>query len=152
MPVSFSISDSSDGPRKLVIWVNGELDADTARAVRAKLSQADRDGRWNVVLDLAGVTSVDSSGLSAIVSGAKGLGESGQLSVISPPKPVSMMLDEAGLSSLFDLLPNRRSGDRRRRRVAVPFERRKGGDRRSSASADGGRAEDDVSRPITDAA
>ena len=42
MPVSFSIADSSDGPRKVVIWVSGDLDADTARAVRARLAQAQR--------------------------------------------------------------------------------------------------------------
>ena len=56
MPVSFSIADSSDGPRKVVIWVTGELDADTARAVRARLAQAQRHASSDVILDLTGVT------------------------------------------------------------------------------------------------
>ena len=78
MPVSFSIADSSDGPRKVVIWVTGDLDADTSRAVRARLAQAKHHPLSDVILDLTGVTFVDSAGLTAIVSGAKGLASAGQ--------------------------------------------------------------------------
>src|SRR3954454_25315239 len=94
MPVSFSIADSSDGPRKVVIWVTGDLDADTARAVRARLGQGKRQARSDVVLDLSGVTLVDTVGLSAVVTGAKGLGDSGQLRVISPPDRIADVLRE----------------------------------------------------------
>src|SRR3954451_2633880 len=130
MPVSFSIADSSDGPRKVVIWVTGDLDADTARAVRARLAQAKRHERSDVVLDLTGVSFVDSVGLSAIVSGARALGESGQLRVISPPDRVAKVLEEAGMGEVFQLVTDRRAGEERRDRrqsdVEVPFEPRKG--------------------------
>jgi anti-sigma B factor antagonist len=126
MPVSFSIADSSDGPRKVVIWVTGELDSDTARAVRARLAQAQRHERSDVVLDLTGVTFVDSVGLSAIVSGARALGDTGQLRVIAPPDRVAEVLEEAGLASVFQLVTDRRDRpDRRARDVPVPFDRRK---------------------------
>src|SRR3954470_9001068 len=135
MPVSFSIADSSDGPRKVVIWVTGDLDADTAHAVRARLGQAKRQGRSDVILDLSGVTLVDTGGLSAVVAGAKGLGDTGQLRVISPPDRVADVLREAGMGEVFQLVPNRReSTDRRRRNVSVPVDRRKG-DRRSPPPA-----------------
>ena len=37
MPVSFSIADSSEGPRKVVIWVTGDLDAETDENHLSKL-------------------------------------------------------------------------------------------------------------------
>src|SRR6476646_2106674 len=89
MPVSFSIADSSDGPRKVVIWVTGELDADTARAVRARLAQAARHASSDVILDLTGVTFVDSVALTSVVNGAKSMNEVGHLRVISPPEQVA---------------------------------------------------------------
>ncbi|MFL5839773.1 MAG: STAS domain-containing protein [Thermoleophilaceae bacterium] len=131
MPVSFSIADSSDGPRKVVIWVTGDLDADTARAVRARLAQAERHANSDVILDLTSVTFVDSVGLSSIVNGAKAMGAIGQLRVIGPPERVARMFNEAGLEEVFNLTPDRRGRgqDRRRQNVPVPFDRRKG-DRR----------------------
>jgi anti-sigma B factor antagonist len=131
MPISFSIADSSDGPRKVVIWVTGELDADTARAVRARLAQAQRHTTSDVILDLTGVTFIDSVGLSSIVNGAKAMEDIAQLRVISPPTRVSEMFNEAGLAEVFDLTTDRRgrSTDRRRRSLPVPNDRRKG-DRR----------------------
>jgi anti-sigma B factor antagonist len=133
MPVSFSIADSSDGPRKVVIWVTGDLDADTARAVRARLSQAQRHARSDVILDLTGVTYVDSVGITAIVNGAQAMGGAGQLRIISPPPKVAEVLNEAGLADVFQLEPDRREKrDRRQREVPVDVDRRKGGDRRHS--------------------
>src|SRR5438270_8043408 len=92
MPVSFSIADSSDGPRKVVIWVTGDLDADTGRAVRARLAQAQRHDRSDVILDMTGVTFIDSVALTSLVSGAKQMGPSAKLRVISPPDRVARVL------------------------------------------------------------
>src|SRR5215212_4776138 len=107
MPVSFSIADSSEGPRRIVIWVTGELDPDTARAVRSRLSQAEREGRADVILDLTGVSFVDSSGVTAIIAGARGLSDKGKLRVISPPERVAQILTDAGMSELFEIIQNR---------------------------------------------
>jgi anti-sigma B factor antagonist len=141
MPVSFSIADSSDGPRKVVIWVTGDLDADTARAVRARLAQAERHANSDVILDLTGVTFVDSVGLSSIVNGAKAMGAIGQLRVISPPERVERMFNEAGMKDVFNLTPDRRRGqDRRHDSVPVPVDRRKGDRRRPRENATTGAA------------
>jgi anti-sigma B factor antagonist len=137
MPVSFSIADSSEGPRKVVIWVTGELDADTARAVRARLAQAQRHSRSDVIIDMTGVTFVDTVGLSAIVNGAKALKDAGQLRVISPPDRVAEIMREAGLAEVFELVSDRREKrDRRTRNIPVEFDRRRGGDRRFQTSGD----------------
>src|SRR6059058_2824825 len=108
MPVSFSIADSSDGPRKVVIWVSGDLDADTGRAVRARLAQAQRHAQSDVILDMTGVTFVDSVALSSVVNGAKAMNEVGKLRVISPPERIARILNEAGMAEVFDLTPDRR--------------------------------------------
>jgi anti-sigma B factor antagonist len=137
MPVSFSIADSSEGPRRIVIWVTGELDSDTATAVRARLSQAERQGRSNVILDLTGVSFVDSAGVNAIIAGARELHGKGRLSVISPPESVAELLTDAGSDDLFDIITNRRDKpDRRKQSVPVEVDRRKV-DRRHPPVANG---------------
>jgi len=89
VPVSFSIADSSEGPRKVVIWVSGDLDADTGRAVRARLAQAQRHAGSDVILDMTGVTFMDTGALASVVNGAKAMSEFGKLRVISPPDRVA---------------------------------------------------------------
>ena len=133
MPVSFSIADSSDAPRKVVIWVTGDLDADTGRAVRARLAQAQRHAGSDVILDMSGVTFLDSVALMSLVNGAKAMHEFGQLRVISPPERVARLLAEFGMADVFELTPDRREGrgDRRRSNVPVAVDRRKG-DRRQT--------------------
>ena len=132
MPVSFSIADSSDGPRKVVIWVTGDLDADTGRAVRARLAQAQRHARSDVVLDLSGIAAIASAALTSVVNGAKAMNEFGRLRVISPPERVARELAEAGMAGVFELTHDRRArrDDRRTRDVPVPRDRRKGDRRR----------------------
>ena len=137
MPVSFSIADSSDGPRKVVIWVSGDLDADTGRAVRARLAQAQRHAHSDVVLDLTGVTFIDSVAVTTIVNGARSMSEVGNLRVISPPERVARVLTEAGMAEVFELTPDRRGPreDRRKEDVPVAVDRRRG-DRRQPAPVD----------------
>jgi anti-sigma B factor antagonist len=136
MPVSFSIADSSDGPRKVVIGVTGDLDADTGRGVRARLAQAERHARSDVILDLTGVTFIDSVALTSLINGARAMNEFGRLRVISPPERVARLLTEAGMGEVFDLTPDRRvkRDDRRKRDLPVTIERRKG-ERRWSDNA-----------------
>src|SRR3954470_23277009 len=138
MPVSFSIADSSDGPRKVVIWVTGDLDADTGRAVRARLAQAQRHEHSDVILDMTGVTFIDSVALTTIVNGAKGIQEFGKLRVISPPDRVAQVLQEAGMAETFELTPDRRGEreDRRKQNIPVPFERRQSERRYASGEAE----------------
>jgi anti-sigma B factor antagonist len=137
VPVSFSIADSSEGPRKVVIWVTGDLDADTGRAVRARLAQAQRHAGSDVILDMTSVTFIDSVALSSVVSGAKAMSEFGRLRVISPPERVAKLLTEVGITDVFELTPDRREGareDRRKQNIPVAVDRRKGDRRRSPDS------------------
>jgi anti-anti-sigma factor len=148
MPVSFSIADSSDRPRKVVIWVNGDLDADTGRAVRARLAQAQRHANSDVILDLTGVTFVDSVALTTVINGARALKDVARLHVISPPERVARIFAEAGLTGLFELTPDRRGeqDDRRKGEVPVSLDRRKA-ERRRMGDDGPDAARDDTAEP-----
>jgi anti-anti-sigma factor len=149
MPVSFSIADSSDGPRKVVIWVTGDLDADTGRAVRARLAQAERHARSDVILDMTGVTFIDSVALTSIVNGAKSMNEVGNLRVISPPDRVAKVFVEAGMGEVFELTTDRRAerDDRRKRELPVALDRRRG-DRRRMSENPGNPGAQDPTEPV----
>ena len=54
-----------------VVKLTGRLDLLSAAEVKQQLSKAITDGRKKVVVDLSGVTFVDSSGLGALISGLK---------------------------------------------------------------------------------
>ena len=114
-----------------MIWVTGDLDADSGRAVRARLAQAQRHERSDVILDMTGVTFIDSVALTSIVNGAREMNEIGNLRVISPPERIAELLVDAGMAQTFELTPDRREKreDRRKQNVPVAFDRRKG-DRR----------------------
>ena len=54
-----------------VVRLAGRLDLLSAADVRARLSAATEDGHRRLVVDLSGVTFVDSSGLGALIGGLK---------------------------------------------------------------------------------
>lgn len=87
------------------ISLDGELDIDAAPRVRTAVTGAARarDCR-RVVIDLAAVSFVDSTGLGALVAGlsvARGRGIA--LILANPQPPVRRVLDITGLSGPFGL-------------------------------------------------
>jgi anti-anti-sigma factor len=152
MPVSFSIADSSDGPRKVVVWVTGDLDAETSRAVRARLGQAQRNPQSEVILDLSGVTYIDSVGITAILTGARALGDGTHMQVISPPDELAEALLDSGLGDKFEVVSDRRELiDRRRREQPVAYERRRG-ERRRGPGLDGDESVAEVENQVSNSA
>ena len=129
MAVSFSIADSSHGGRTFVLWVRGSLDAPTARTVVRRLSQAERDPRTSVVLDMTGVTAVDALGLRELTEVTRSVEGIARVKVVAPPDEVAEMFRTAALDEI-ELVPPRKREDRRKRQVPVAVDRRKGGDRR----------------------
>ena len=133
MAVSFSIADSSHGGRTFVLWVRGVLDAATARTVVRRLAQADRDRRTSVVLDMSGVTAVDSPGLRELTEVTRSVKGLSQVKVVAPPEEVAVMFHDAALAEVeveVVVVPPREREDRRKQQVPVAVDRRTGGDRR----------------------
>jgi anti-sigma B factor antagonist len=92
-----------------VLAVGGELDAASTPELQASLEQTlARDGSEAVVLDLAGCTFVDSTGLHAIIDArALAHGQGGRLEVCCTEHgPVARVI-EVALPGVLDLHPTR---------------------------------------------
>lgn len=98
-----------------VVAVRGEIDLSSAPELRSSLLEQAAAGRATLVLDLSGVTFIDSTGLSVLLSGMKRLREAGGdlLLVIENPQ-ILRIFEITGLTGLFRILP-----DLERARVAA---------------------------------
>jgi anti-anti-sigma factor len=77
----FELTVSSDGSVR-VVSVSGELDLDTMSELTAAL--ADDDGVTTTVIDLRGLTFIDSSGVSGVLSAARRARDAGLRLVCVP--------------------------------------------------------------------
>jgi anti-sigma B factor antagonist len=84
------------------VAVVGEVDLHTAGRLRDSLLEVAEQGHRQVVVDLGGVSFIDSSGLAALVTGLKRQREEGgSLTLRSPQPGVQRVLDITGLSHVF---------------------------------------------------
>jgi anti-sigma B factor antagonist len=84
------------------IVVVGEVDMATAPQVTSAIESLDRAGSPRVVVDLAGVSFMDSTGLSALVHGRAKLESRGAALVLGAlSTQVQTLLQVAGLESTF---------------------------------------------------
>lgn len=87
-----------------VISVRGEVDVASAPALRGAIRQVIDDGSTRVVLDLADLEFIDSSGLGVLVGALKNLRErDGALVLRAVPPSTRKILDITGLS---DVIPS----------------------------------------------
>ena len=89
------------------IELRGEIDVDVSDALREQVLQAVREAAGRpVAIDMADVTFIDSSGLSALLSGlrlARGHGGSVRLTNVGPQ--IRRIFDVTGLDEQFGLEP-----------------------------------------------
>ena len=87
-----------------LMHISGELDLAAAPELRRHLGLVDEDVR-QVTMDLAGVSFIDSSGLSALVSCLKRLRErGGDLSLRSPTANTMKVFEITGLTEIFAIV------------------------------------------------
>jgi anti-sigma B factor antagonist len=91
-----------DGERVLV--VTGEIDIATAPQLRRELEALSREAHSPGIVDLAGVTFLDSSGISALLAARKAVsGTAVTLVLADPSPPVRRVLEIAGVDQLFEV-------------------------------------------------
>lgn len=87
-----------------LLAVAGDLDIATVPALRERLA-AITDGRpGQLVLDLRGVSFMDSTALAAVIHAKKALGEDGRMSlVVAPDSYPRLIIDVVGLAGVLDV-------------------------------------------------
>lgn len=104
MDDAFGISERDlDGAT--VVTVTGEVDVATAPALRDRLDQvAGKDG---VVVDLAGVTFIDSTGLGVLIGVRKRYADDGrELRLVVDEPRILRVFTISGLTELFSIHPS----------------------------------------------
>ncbi|MEY2569028.1 MAG: anti-sigma factor antagonist [Actinomycetota bacterium] len=100
----FELELSRDG-RATTIHVTGELDVASAPALRACVVSVLEQGQRRVIMDLAKLEFVDSTGLGALVGARKRVRESGGELVLTNPLPQTLkLLELTGLNAVFMII------------------------------------------------
>ena len=93
--------------RASVVRLVGELDADQTPALRRTLAEQVLTGPGHLVLDLSGLTFLDSSGLATLLAVHKGTSAAGTSFVLAAPSAaVTKVLAIAGLRSVLTTAPS----------------------------------------------
>jgi anti-anti-sigma factor len=98
---SLSITQSEHDQRP-VLALAGELDATTASQLATVAMGIVEDGARDLILDAAGLTFCDSSGLSVFVQVAERLRvRAGRLAIVAPSESLVRSLESGGLGEAF---------------------------------------------------
>jgi anti-sigma B factor antagonist len=89
-------------PDVVVLEVTGELDFYTSPEFKRFLAEAIETGAENLVVDLAAVSFIDSSGLGILIGGARQLGQRGRvLTIVYRAAIVARVLEVTGLDQVL---------------------------------------------------
>lgn len=87
----------------VVVTIQGELDAYTAPRLQSQLRDLiNNQGNLTVVLDLATMTFIDSTGLAVLVEALKRIrSRGGELTLANPTRATLRVLEVSGLNRVF---------------------------------------------------
>ncbi len=90
--------------RTIVVAVHGDTDMHVVDELEARLSEVIDEGPALLVLDLSGVTFLDSMALGVLLSSLKRLGQTGgKLRVVTPRPEIRRIFEVTLLDRLFDI-------------------------------------------------
>ena len=100
----FRIQERTVDERTTVLAVEGEIHVSTAPEFSAMLSATVDGGRMSLVLDLAGVMFIDSTGLSVLLNALRQVTHAGgQMAVVCSNPTVLRLFEITKLDSTFDI-------------------------------------------------
>lgn len=101
MEADFDINVTQDGARA-VVRISGDLDLATAPRLCEEIITLASRGVFAVTVDLAHLDFIDSSGLTALITGLKCLRDNGGDMTLRSPTPTTLKVFEiAGLTQVF---------------------------------------------------
>jgi anti-sigma B factor antagonist len=106
--VDFGVSDEAVDERRHVISPEGEIDVVTAPQLGRRLLALAEEGKTGVVVDLSGVTFMDSTGLGVLLNALRALGSRrGTLALVCPNERVMRPFRVTGLANLMPIFQSR---------------------------------------------
>jgi len=101
--VELSVVTRREGART-VISVTGEIDVYTAPTLRERLNELVADGEYHLVVDMAGVDFLDSTGLGVLVGGLKrARSHDGTLRLVCDQEKILKVFRITGLTKVFPI-------------------------------------------------
>lgn len=98
--LSINLTALEDGTD--VFTLAGELDVATAPTLRGALGEAASDGRHELIVDLTGITFLDSTGLGALIGAHKRAQENGgKIRLVAADGQILRLLRITGLLDVF---------------------------------------------------
>ena len=98
----FSIGKAHVPGRVVVVTVRGELDAASAPRLKDALHDLGREGGHDVVVDVEGLTFIDSSGVHVLIQALKRMSTEGRQLTLRGPSRAYKVLDVCRVTSVFD--------------------------------------------------
>jgi anti-anti-sigma factor len=100
--LTLTVERGERGEHEAVVVIGGELEFGTAGPLRTALADLSRSDADPLVLDLAGVEFIDSTGVSLLVQAKQRFEAQGRTFVLrSPAHRVMRVLEVAGLADIF---------------------------------------------------
>jgi anti-sigma B factor antagonist len=101
--VQFNVSASKLGHQAFGLRIDGELDLFSASEVHDELVAITPEVRY-VLVDLTGMTFMDSAGLAILLAGAKALADrNGKMLLVVGERSVLRVLEVTGLNAYFEI-------------------------------------------------
>ena len=105
--MDLTITEIKHREKTVVLSIEGHLNAVMGRELKTKIKKLVAEKNIHLILDLAGVTLYDSSGLSAIVSGLKAAREQeGSLKLVGLSEKAKHLFELTRLARLFEFYQN----------------------------------------------
>jgi anti-sigma B factor antagonist len=101
-PAAFAVAHREVGERTCVVSVAGDLDLSSAPQLKWTLVELFEKGYAQYVIDLSGLTYMDSMGLGVLVGFRKRVEGSAQLALACLPSTQGKLLELTGLDACFD--------------------------------------------------
>jgi anti-sigma B factor antagonist len=129
----FDLTEDTLDERTHVISVSGEIHVTTAPQFSRRLNDAIGQGKTAVVLDLADVTFIDSTGLSVLLNGLRRVTRrGGRMAIVCTNPTVLRLFEITRLDTTFEIVSSREEALR-----AVRGDEGAQGEGRAGGSSDG---------------
>jgi anti-sigma B factor antagonist len=98
--------ETPEWPGALLV-AEGELDVQSVGELRARIAEAIDAGATRLVVDLTGVSFIDSLSLSALVGARRRLGPAARLAIVAVHDYVLLILQATGLEQVLNVFGTR---------------------------------------------